>query len=796
MIRLLIGCVALSVSLAGAEVTERFIVELDAPSAAELARGKTGGRRHWPSSREYERVRREQELFRRRLSRLPASEAVETLSTLSNAVIVRTTEENADRLAALPGVRQVYRAFSYRRQMDAAPAVHHIPEAWTAVGGWDRAGEGVMIGVLDSCIETSHPAFQDPWLPVPPGYPRATTAADLAYTTNKVILTRNYKTMYAAGGDLRPVPPDGHGTTVASAAAGARHLTPAGVFSGVAPKAWLGNYCMANPGEGDAFGSDVVAKAIDDAAADGMDVINLSLGSPTGQLRPKDDIVTKLLERAEELGVIVVKSAGNSGPNPATVADLAALPPGITVGATWNSRLQGTRVAVDGVEYTAIPSAGTEGLPPLTAPLSDVLALDGTGFACADLPPGSLTGKVAFMTLGGGCPTAEKTKKAQAAGALAALIGADAALGDIFRIGRRVIPSVTVDAAAATAIRGRLAANPSAQATLRFDVQPVTYNPHRITSFSSRGPTGTYQIKPDVVAVGAELYLATKDGEYTLTQGTSFSAPIVAGAAAVLKAARPGFNPAQYKSLLVNTATPPRLDSAALPRVMDYGAGILNLEAALRSTVAVSPVSISFGVTNGTVDVSRWLLVMNLSDTATECDIWVLRLGASRDGRPPQTTMAIPARQARPLRIDFRETGLAPGEHQGFVEILARDGSLARVPYWGAVRQAEPHHVTILDATERGGVGRRVNRAVIFRVTDENGVMFTDLTPTVAAVQGGGQVASVYSRDWLSPGEWAADVVLGPGPGQNVFRVSAGPVSEEVTIAGEVAPAGNQRKDK
>jgi hypothetical protein len=793
--RLLIGYAALFVSLAGGEVTDRFVVELDAPSAAELARQETGGRRLRPSAGDYERVRREQELFRRRLRRLPGSEAVEVLTTLSNAVVVRTSEESAERLKSLPGVRQVYRVISYRRQMDAAAAVHHIPEAWSAAGGWDRAGEGVMIGILDSCIETSHPAFQDPWLPMPAGFPRATTAADLAYTTNKVILTRNYKPMYGVGGDLRPVSPNGHGTNVASVAAGARHLTPAGVFSGVAPKAWLGNYCMANPGSGDAFDSDVVAKAIDDAAADGMDVINLSLGSPTGQLRPKDDIVTKLLERAEDLGVIVVKSAGNYGPNPATAGDLAALPPGITVGATWNSRLQGTRIAVDGVEYIGVPSAGTGGLAPLTAPVADVRALDGTGFGCVDLPPGSLSGKIAFMTLGGGCKTAEKAKKAQAGGAMAALIGADADLGEIFRIGQRAIPSVTVDAAAAEAIRSRIAANPSAQATLRFDVQPVPYNPHRITSFSSRGPTGTYQIKPDVVAVGAELYLAAPNGQYTVSQGTSFSAPIVAGAAAVLKAARPGLSPVQYKSLLVNTAAEPRLDGGALPRVMDYGAGILDLEAALRSTVAVSPVSVSFGVTNGTVDTFRRLLVMNLSDTATECDVWVLRLGDRRDGKPPQTTLAIPARQARPLRIDFRDSNLAPGEYQGFVEILARDGSLARVPYWGAVRQTEPHHVTILQSAERGDVGRRINRAVIFRVTDENGVMFADLTPAVTVVQGGGQVASVYSRDWLSPGEWAADVVLGPEPGQNVFRVGAGPVSEEVTIAGELAPTGNQRKD-
>ncbi len=781
----------LAIPFYGQQAPARYIVELEgaplgfsAPLSADAPARRAAA----------ERLLRTQAQFAERLAALPGSRITASMTTVINAVAVEISPEAAEELSELPGVVRVYPVVNYRPLMDSAPAVHRAPEAWSAIGGQDRAGEGVKVAILDTCIEVSHPALQDPSMAMPPGYPVVNRPEDVAYTSNKVIVTRNYKRFYGVAGDLTPRPRHPHATQIASVIGGVAHMTPMGPFSGVAPKAWLGNYCIASPDPADdQFRGDVAVKAFDDAVADGMDVISLSLGSVDHQLRPEDDIMAKMYERAVALGVIVVQSAGNDGPEPNTVGDNAALPAAIVVGATWNSRVMGSMASVGGKEYTTIPSAETANLQPITAALVDVRTIDGSGFGCGALPPGSLTGKIAFMTLGGNCTTSVKTSNAQAAGAVAAIIGGGEQNRGLFRMGRRVIPSVAVTEEDAKAIRDQLGANPNLEATLRFQISPRPFNAHRLTDFSSRGPTGKHLLKPDLVAVGAELYMAELEGAYGLAQGTSFSGPIVAGAAALLKSARPGLNAIQYRSLLVNSAAPPQTGQSTPARLTEYGAGILNIEAALKSTVAVDPVSLSIGVERAAFDKTFQLLVMNLSASTARFE---LRVVPHQPGPAPtlsDAALEIPPRGAKPVTVSFRATGLPAGEYQGFIEVRSSDGSLARVPYWGAVPAPEPQVVTILSAATSGTAGRRVDRAIVFRLTDNNGVIFTQAQPTVSMVKGGGSVFRVYSRDAIFPGQFAADVILGDQPGDNVFRIQAGSASREVTIRGVAPTAESQR---
>jgi len=311
-----------------------------------------------------------------------------------------------------------------------------------------------------------------------------------------------------------------------------------------------------------------VLSAIDDATADGMDVISLSLGSDVA-VRFADDPEVTALEHAASLGIVVVASAGNNGPDPGTIGSPANGPSVIAVGASNNDREFAASVVVGGGSpLVAIPGSGPAPSAPVSGRLVDVATLDSSGMACSVLPSGSLTGSIAFI-LRGVCTFEQKLNNVQAAGAIGGLVYTDQARPDptTMGTGAATLPAEMISYADGVAVKQQLQS--PAQATLTFTLGPAYVNPARLADFSAEGPNVDLSIKPDLVAVGENLYMATQkldpkgemysaDG-YTIQQGTSFSAPIVAGAAALLKAARPGLSAAQYRSLLVNTADPASL---------------------------------------------------------------------------------------------------------------------------------------------------------------------------------------------------------------------------------------------
>src|ERR1035437_5645153 len=172
--------------------------------------------------------------------------------------------------------------------------VLNAPTAWNLVGGQSKAGAGIKIGILDTGIDQNHPAIQDSSLAFPAGFPKCSGSADpCSYTNTKVIVARSYVTQIVVGNEADPnnpaadsVPDDysprdrvGHGTAVASAAAGNTN-TGSVAFSGMAPKAWVGNYKIwGSPYVNENPPEDVWITALNDAVADGMDVINFSGGS-------------------------------------------------------------------------------------------------------------------------------------------------------------------------------------------------------------------------------------------------------------------------------------------------------------------------------------------------------------------------------------------------------------------------------------------------------------------------------------------------------------------------------------
>jgi subtilisin family serine protease len=305
-------------------------------------------------------------------------------------------------LRAIPGAT-VWPTVTYHALRDTiaqaalsnrGPALIGAPQLW----GSDlaTAGQGIKIGLIDDGIDQAHPYFNPTGYTYPAGFPKG----NKAYTTPKVIVARAFpspstKWKYAG----RPFDPrfSFHATHVAGIAAG-DYDTPTesgggAPISGIAPRAYLGNYKALTVPTKD-YGLDgnspEIAKAIDQAVADGMNVINLSIGEP--EVEPRRDIVVQALDNAAAAGVVPVVAAGNDYDvaGLGSVGSPANAPAAITVAA---STLGGDGTHPDHI--ASFSSAGPTPVsdllkPDVTAPGVDVLSsvpphdfetLDGTSMA-------------------------------------------------------------------------------------------------------------------------------------------------------------------------------------------------------------------------------------------------------------------------------------------------------------------------------------------------------------------------------------------------------------------------------
>jgi subtilisin family serine protease len=806
-----IGLIPTFLALTGALVAEkipgRYIVEFTAePVCEHVARSAVrAGLRSGVATAHRARVRAEQQQARGGLEQRQAR-ILDGIDTIGNALLVQVPEEAAGELASLPGVKRVLPVRRLRRLLDRAVILDAVTSAWNQVGT-DRAGAGVKIAILDSGIDSSHPGLQDASLAAPDTFPRANATSDLAFTNGKIIVARSYVRLLGRDPDWSARDRDGHGTALAMIAAGVRNAGPLATITGVAPRAYLGNYkVFGTPGFNDETSDDVLLKAMDDAVADGMDILSLSLGSDLAP-RLSDDPLVQAVELAAKAGVMVVAAAGNNGPDPNTMCSPATAPAAIAVGASTNDRTFAGSLEAPGLpKMVAVLGDGPAPSAPITALLADVGALDGSGLACSALPASGLQGRIALIARGR-CHFETKLNHAQAAGAVAALVlaTADSPRPTGIAVGSATLPAAMIGYYDGLAIRQSLASQPSLAATLRFTLGVVSILPGRLTDFSGAGPNVDDGIKPDLAAVGSDIYVATQTFDpsgsmydpsgYLSVSGTSFATPIVAGAAALLKSARPGLSVEHYRSLLIHTAGTlyPAGSAVPLPRarsqpglsVQQSGAGMLDVGAALRSTVAAHPIALSLGSGGPDPQRSQVLTITNVGASTERYYITVAPrtaglaplLGASMVQLGAGASIAVP--------VSWVGAGLPLGTYEGFVTIAGTtSGAQARIPYWYAVPSPFPAHITILDRLEGARRGSAQQNAILFRVTEASGLALTDPPPEVTALSGGGGILSLNAYDREVPGLWGIDVQMGTAPGVNVFRIQAGTVVKDVAITG------------
>ncbi|MCC6364875.1 MAG: S8 family serine peptidase [Bryobacterales bacterium] len=767
----------LSLSLSAEIVPGRYIVQLsEAPLSATDAkplRARSAAERQIRAAA----IRQEHTALRSLLASRNARVRGEA-DTVLNALFVEAAD--ASQLRTLPGVVRVAPVRLFRAMLDHAIPLLKLPDAWEKVGGIKQAGLGVKIGIIDTGIDNFHAGFQDMDLSVPDGFPKVSSEDNRKFTNNKVIVARSYDGSTARDNF-------GHGTGVAMAAAGVMHLGARGNMSGTAPKAWLGNY-RASEGKQGTFPEDYVIQALDDAVKDGMDVVNLSLGAP-GVEPSADGVFSEAIANAAQAGVIVVGAAGNSGPELATVSDVGSNPDVIAVGATQNDRIPASPAVVipPSTRLTAAPASNSVDADAVEGPVADVSAVDGVGTACAALPADSLAGKVALIQRGD-CLFSDKFANAAAAGAIAAVIfnnqSSPARVG--MDVGSETLKGVMISRADGFTVKDALAAAPETKIRLIFSLN-LPVDPNVITGYSSKGPSPDLLLKPDLLAVGDMITALNGAAEgdpstslYVYEEGTSLSSPLVAGAAAVVKAARPNLTAAQYRSFLINTASVfPAGDTP--PGVMQSGAGLLNLSAAVSSVVAFSPTSVSFGELVNQPRIVREVRVTNLGPSA---DLFRLSLRSSSDRMPglSDTQIALDAGASQTIKLAWNDPTPPAGAYQGFVEVAADSGASARLPYWLAVRDTVPKQIALLQPPASGNPG--ASKLVLVRVVDQSGLSLVAPAPTVTAASGGGSVIGVSLLGEPYTGVYGVRVRLGDAGGVNVFQIQAGDVRAEVRIDG------------
>jgi subtilisin family serine protease len=514
------------------------------------------------------------------------------------------TEEEVKALKHQDGVLRVLEDVMRYPDTDASPGFLGLGDPG---GAYEKeiTGEGVVVGVIDSGIWPEHPSFADDGsysvpsiMPLDDSRPEcefgntAHNPLDAPFTCNNKLLGARqmldtYRFFIGADPDEYDSARDdsGHGTHTASTAAGNSGVSASmfgidrGIVSGIAPRA----HVIAYKGLGDlgGFTSDL-ASAIDQAVADGVDVINYSVGGGAGA--PGGDEIAFLF--ADDAGVFVATSAGNSGPGTATLGNPGTMPWLTTVGASTQARFfQGTATTGDSAMYPGASITSGVGSSPLVdaADVGGDLCIPGT------LDPFEVAGKVVLCRRGA-IARVGKSMAVMAAGGVGMIMYNNSDVDNLYS-DNHFVPSVHIDNTPGLAIKAYIVAN-GAAATAGITGEELGTWPFApsMTIFSSRGenPVSPDIIKPDITAPGHQVLAGTTPtpiggvpGElFQAISGTSMSSPHIAGIGALLTQAHPDWSPAMIRSAMMTTAHQDVVDNDRVSPAdpFDYGAGHVNTE--------------------------------------------------------------------------------------------------------------------------------------------------------------------------------------------------------------------------
>ncbi|XVF69928.1 hypothetical protein PTKIN_Ptkin11bG0120200 [Pterospermum kingtungense] len=547
---------------------------------------------------------------------------------LINGFSVHLSPEQAETLRRAPGVKSVERDWKVRRLTTHTPQFLGLPTGvWPTGGGFDRAGEDIVIGFVDSGIYAHHPSFAahhtDPYGPVPKYRGKCEIDPDtkMDFCNGKIIGAQHFAEAAKAAGAFNPaidfaspMDGDGHGSHTAAIAAG-NNGVPVRVYghefgkaSGMAPRARIAVYKAIYRLFG-GFVADVVA-AIDQAVHDGVDILSLSVGPNSPPATTKTTFLNPFdatLLAAVKAGVFVAQAAGNGGPFPKT---LVSYSPWITsVAAAIDDRRYKNHLTLgNGKSLAGI------GLSPSTHPnqtytmvaANDVL-LDSSvvKYSPSDCQRPEVLNKnlvegnillcgYSFNFVVGTASIKKVSETAKSLGAIGFVLAVEnVSPGTKFDPVPVGIPGILItDVSKSMDLidyynvstprdwTGRVKSF-KAIGSIGDGLMPILHkSAPQVALFSARGPNikdfsfhDADLLKPDILAPGSLIWAAwspngTDEPNYVgegfaMISGTSMAAPHIAGIAALLKQKRPHWSPAAIKSALMTTST--KLDRAGRP---------------------------------------------------------------------------------------------------------------------------------------------------------------------------------------------------------------------------------------
>eukprot|EP01018_Ginkgo_biloba_P040198 Gb_37581 [translate_table: standard] len=454
----------------------------------------------------------------------------------------------------------------------------------TNEGLWPESeyGEDIIVGVLDTGIWPESKSFDDTGLGPVPSKWKGDCQGGPGFNCNKKLIgarffSKGYEALTGPINETResrsPRDQEGHGSHTASTAAGSLVSNASllgyaeGTASGMANRARLAAYKVC--WEGGCFSSDILA-AMDQAIADGVDVLSLSLGGSAGSY-DRDSIAIGAFG-AMENGIFVSCSAGNAGPNAQTLSNVA--PWITTVGAgTLDRDFPAYAVLGNGKKYAGVSlSSGKDlGQKQLDLVYAGNASSSNNGNLCLNgtLDSKLVAGKIVFCERGINARV-EKGAEVKAAGGVAMILANTEENGEELVADAHLLPATAVGQKNGVLIKEYIKSVSNPTATIEFKGTVLGIKPAPVVAaFSSRGPNSINPevLKPDIIAPGVNILAAwtgstgptglktdTRRVSLNIISGTSMSCPHVTGLAALLKGARPEWSPAAIKSALMTTA--------------------------------------------------------------------------------------------------------------------------------------------------------------------------------------------------------------------------------------------------
>lgn len=542
-----------------------------------------------------------------------------TYNNVIHGFSTRLTEEEAQLLKKQQGVLSVIPEVRYELHTTRTPDFLGLGKSEAVFPASDKVSE-VVIGVLDTGVWPESKSFDDNGLgQVPTSWKGGCQVGNNFNSSScnrklvgAMFFSEGYERAFGSIDEKveskSPRDDEGHGTHTSTTAAGSA-VTEASLFGfasgtarGMAMTARVATYkvCWL----GGCFGSDILA-GIEQAIKDGVNVLSLSIGGSLNDYS-KDPVAIAAFA-ATANGIMVSLSAGNAGPGPGSLANVA--PWMLTVGAGTIDRDFPAYISLgNGQKYKGVSLYGGK-------PLSDELipivyarnaSNSSSGYLCSSgsLVPGKVAGKIVLCDRGGNS-RAQKGQVVKDAGGLGMILSNTESYGEELVADAHLLPTAAVGQKIGDLIKAylHLEANPTATITpggTQIGVQPSPV----VAAFSSRGPNSITPeiLKPDLIAPGVNI-LAGWTGaagptgidsdkrrvSFNIISGTSMSCPHASGLAALIKAAHPEWSPAAIKSALMTTAYSTYKNGKPIEDVatgnpatpFDFGAGHVDPVAAL-----------------------------------------------------------------------------------------------------------------------------------------------------------------------------------------------------------------------